>query len=660
MSSVLDWLGDAGPLFFINGLAFFALGLSVALEAHSTHWTLMGKRLPLLAAWGLVASLGNWLQMFLVLRGSALPPDAALVLDTVRLLCLVLSSLLLAQFGLQLLVAHRPGYAWLRTGFWVLAAVFLGVVATILSRSQASHGDAVAMVETWTRNLIYAPGLALTSFAFLTQRSVLQKIKLHSVARDCLGAAIVIGLKMVLSGLMAVPILSIVGAPRPAWLLALQVLRTLTTVAFAFFVVRILRGFESERRQRLDSAIQDQLRAKEEALAVQGKVCAEIERWGASMANMVQTVSSAISQTASLEETLQTVLRETIRLIGLKSGAVFLLDEQEPVLRLVAQEALPEWLCDHLREVRVGDGLAGWVAGEEKVLVVEDTAQDPRPFIPRGEEVVKFYVGVPLRARGKVVGVMHVSGPERHELSAEQIALLVAAGQQLGVAIENSRLYERVRSLATAEERNRVARSIHDSLCQLLGYLNLKAASAEHLLANGQTGRAQEELVEVKRIAQDAYADAREAIFSLRTTASEVGFLPALRAYLDEFQAHYRLKTELILDGVSLADLGADASMQVSCIIQEALTNVRKHASATRVCLRFEPCGSGVQVSIDDDGRGFDPEQTAQARGLHFGLSVMRERATSIGGKLTLSSGPGEGTRVLLWVPGRGRVIENE
>lgn len=271
MSSVLDWLGDAGPLFFINGLAFFALGLSVALEAHSTHWTLMGKRLPLLAAWGLVASLGNWLQMFLVLRGSALPPDAALVLDTVRLLCLVLSSLLLAQFGLQLLVAHRPGYAWLRTGFWVLAAVFLGVVATILSRSQASHGDAVAMVETWTRNLIYAPGLALTSFAFLTQRSVLQKIKLHSVARDCLGAAIVIGLKMVLSGLMAVPILSIVGAPRPAWLLALQVLRTLTTVAFAFFVVRILRGFESERRQRLDSAIQDQLRAKEEALAVQAR-----------------------------------------------------------------------------------------------------------------------------------------------------------------------------------------------------------------------------------------------------------------------------------------------------------------------------------------------------------------------------------------------------
>ncbi len=655
MGSVLDWLVDAGLLFFINGLAFFALGLSVALEAHSTHWTLMGRRLPLLSAWGLVASLGSWLQMFLVLRGSALPPDAALVLDTVRLLCLVLSSLLLAQFGLQLLVAHRPGYVWLRTGFWGLVAVFLGVAATILARSSPSHGESVAMVETWTRNLIYAPGLALTSFAFLVQRGVLHKIKLLTVARDCLGAAIVIGLKMVLSGLLAVPILSILGAPRPAWFLVLQLLRTLTTVGIAFFVVRILRAFESERRRRLDAAIQDQLRAKEEALAVQGKVCAEIERWGSSMANMVQTVSSAISQTSSLEETLHTVLRETIRLIGLKSGAVFLLDEQEPVLRLVAQDALPEWLCDHLREVRVGDGLTGWVAGEDKVLVVEDTAQDPRPFVPKGEEVVKFYVGVPLRARGKVVGVMHVSGPEQHELSAEQIALLVAAGQQLGVAIENSRLYQCVRSLATAEERNRVARSIHDSLCQLLGYLNLKAANAEYLLAEGQAERAQQELVEVKRIAQDAYADAREAIFSLRTTASDVGFLPALRAYLDEFEAHYKLETELILDGVSLDDLGADTSMQVSCIIQEALTNVRKHASATRVCLRFESSGPGVQISIDDDGRGFDPEQTAQARGLHFGLSVMRERATSIGGKLTLSSGPGKGTRVLLWVPRRGK-----
>lgn len=273
----------------------------------------------------------------------------------------------------------------------------------------------------------------------------------------------------------------------------------------------------------------------------QEQVCHEIERWCASMADMVQTVPLAISQPIPLAETMHIALREMLRLTELQCGSAFLLDKQESVLRLVAHEALPE--------------------------------------------------------------------------------------------------------------RNRLAREMHDSLSQLLGYLNLKAASAEQLLLKGQIAEAHDDLLEVKRIAQAAYADTRETIFSLRAATTETGFLPALRNHLDDYQTFYGLRTDLDIEDASLAELPADVGIQVLCIIQEALTNVRKHAAATRVWIRFEPHGPEVQITIQDNGRGFDSEQATTISGPSFGLSIMRERAESVGGRVEVKSEVGKGAQVLVWAP---------
>ena len=652
MNSVSGFLADnAFLLFFLNGLAFFALGLAVALETRKASASQMTESLWLLSAYGFVASLGNWLQMFLLVPGQAAFGDGVPLFSSAKLIVFVLAASLLLQFAIRRIIGTYPRHRWLQLVFVGLASAYLVVLVVILSAPGALGRDWLATGETWARYLLYLPGMALAVPAMLAQRRYFLERDLVPVARDCVGAALAFGLKATVSGVIAVPILGSPGSLGLAVIFPLQVLRTLGTVAILYFILRILWAFELNRQRRLSRAIRERLSAQETALEAQQQVCEEITAWSASMADMVHTVSSAISQPLELQETMRVVLGQVLELTGLEQGAVFLLDEEEPVLNLVAHQGRPDWYVRAASTIRVGDGLAGWCAQTEELLIVDDLANDPRPFVPGAEEVIKYYAGVPLKARGRVVGVMNVSSGRDHELSGQQIALLDAVGQQLGVAIENSRLYQRVRFLATAEERSRLAREIHDSLSQLLGYLNLKAASAEELLAGGQVEQARDALVEVKRIAQDAYADARETIFSLRSPASHAGLVPALKDYLDDYSTFYDLRAELSVDDASLADFSADVGMQVSCIIQEALTNVRKHAGATRVWLRLEPHGSEVQISIKDNGQGFDLEQTTALGGLHFGLSIMRERAESVGGRLEVDSQAGEGTRVVVWMP---------
>jgi two-component system nitrate/nitrite sensor histidine kinase NarX len=143
----------------------------------------------------------------------------------------------------------------------------------------------------------------------------------------------------------------------------------------------------------------------------------------------------------------------------------------------------------------------------------------------------------------------------------------------------------------------------------------------------------------------------REAIFSLRTTLSPgLGLLPSLREYLAEYRAHYGVHVELAGDGDSI-EFSPEVNVQLLRIIQEALTNVRKHAGASRAWVRFGREGSLRRITVEDNGRGFDPARLGREGQQYFGLQIMRERAESIGGSLALDSRPGQGTRVVVRVP---------
>jgi PAS domain S-box-containing protein len=219
-----------------------------------------------------------------------------------------------------------------------------------------------------------------------------------------------------------------------------------------------------------------------------------------------------------------------------------------------------------------------------------------------------------------------------------------------------AQIIEQQRSLAMLHEREQLARELHDGIGQVLGYVKMQAQAARDQLAQGQDATADEYLAQLINVAHDAHADVREYILGAKTTAgSHPEFLPALEGYLAQFAANYGIRTELV---AALA-LGSDAfepmvQAQLLRIIQEALTNARKHAHAHCVQVRFQREDSRARVTIQDDGAGFDPELQETSEGGHFGLRFMQERAQEVGGSVAVISSPGQGTRVEVEVPVRG------
>ena len=225
-----------------------------------------------------------------------------------------------------------------------------------------------------------------------------------------------------------------------------------------------------------------------------------------------------------------------------------------------------------------------------------------------------------------------------------------------------ARLVERERAVATLQERERLARELHDGVGQVLGYLSLQAQTARKRLQDGDDEKADALLARLADVAQHAHVDVRESILALTAASSEHwSLLPTLDRYLQDYQAQYGIRTELsVADGVSEESFEPNTSVQLLRMIQEALTNARKHGAASAVRVEVGRDGDQTCIAVTDDGCGFDPEKLEPDSSRHFGLVFMRERMARIEGSVTIESGQGAGTSVKLKVPvhGDGKVKE--
>ncbi len=218
---------------------------------------------------------------------------------------------------------------------------------------------------------------------------------------------------------------------------------------------------------------------------------------------------------------------------------------------------------------------------------------------------------------------------------------------------ENERLQERVLSVTVLEERERIAREMHDSVGQVLGYVNTKAQAVKALLEAGDAAGAERHLAQLEQAARDVYTDLREAILSLRTTTSpDRRLIPVLQEYVGRFAELSGIHGELIADaGASEIVLSPTADLHLLRIIGEALTNVRKHAAARHAWIRLTARDGVLVTTVADDGVGFDPNQIASRGWKGFGLQTMRERAESIGATFAVRSTGGAGTEVEIRLP---------
>ena len=223
--------------------------------------------------------------------------------------------------------------------------------------------------------------------------------------------------------------------------------------------------------------------------------------------------------------------------------------------------------------------------------------------------------------------------------------LLSAMADLAAIEVEKGRLMERDRLAAVLEERERLAREMHDSLAQVLGYLHLRTESARVSLSAGDVDKAEGVLAETSSVAHEAYVDVREAILGLREAVSKRrGFVDALRDYAAKFSQQAGIPTRLETNGSGTLLLAPEAEVQLMRVVQEALTNVRKHAGARKAQVSLQQ-QDGLRITIEDDGKGFDPAALDNDRD-RFGLFTMRERVERVGGRLEIDSVAGRGTRV--------------
>jgi signal transduction histidine kinase len=246
------------------------------------------------------------------------------------------------------------------------------------------------------------------------------------------------------------------------------------------------------------------------------------------------------------------------------------------------------------------------------------------------------------------------AGPIPFTEEDERGVTLFAA--QAAVAMENARLHGQVQALAAVGERERIARELHDSLAQALGYVRLQAATAREALAQGREDIAAAALGQIGDVAGDAYGEVREAILGLRSGGS--GGERSLVDALGEYVCRYREQTGVDVDfevgpDVAALRLAPAVEVQLVRIIQEAVANVRKHARTARARLRLDvvtgASGPRLRALVADDGQGFDLEHSR--REAHYGLAIMRERAEGVGGHLEIVSSPGRGTQVQVDMP---------
>ena len=193
---------------------------------------------------------------------------------------------------------------------------------------------------------------------------------------------------------------------------------------------------------------------------------------------------------------------------------------------------------------------------------------------------------------------------------------------------------------------------MHDTLAQVLGYLHLRARTARRTLGQDDgPARVEAELEDMATIAHEAYQDVREAILGLRESITPgVGIVASLRAYLQRYSRQAGVDATIeVGDGVP-DSLPPESEIQLVRVVQEALTNVRKHAGAEHVVVRFGRADDNLAITVEDDGCGFDPA-LIEATGNQFGLRSMRERVERVGGRIVVDSTPGAGTRVKIYFP---------
>ncbi len=372
-------------------------------------------------------------------------------------------------------------------------------------------------------------------------------------------------------------------------------------------------------------------------------------------------LAQALSRSADLAESLDSALATVAELLGLETGWVWLLDDQTEEPRLAAARSLPPVLRDH-PEAMHGDCYclstfrAGDLRGAANVNVVwcsrlEKVVQAPAGEGPAGTSL-RCHASVPLAVGERRLGMLNVASSDWRVLSDDELSLLTTAGALVSLAVERSRLEIAGARAVAAEERNRLAREIHDTLAQSLAGLTMQLEVADALAARQGDERLNQAVTRALALTRSTLQEARRSVLDLRAAPLEGR---TLTRALTELAAVTRtaapeLEVEVASEGFERTAGRLPPAIEVGLyrIAQQALANVVRHAGPARAVVRLTLTPGQVHLRVEDDGVGFDPMAMPPDR---FGVVGMGERARLLGGALVIETSPGGGTAIDVVVP---------
>ncbi len=682
-------------VFFFYGLAFFTLGLALALASRRASEFRFAQAIRPLALFGLLHGVHQWIEMFQKIAALTSGYAPTTFQELLRLAVLVLSLLMLAAFGLVLLNPVRGRGRSLF--YFLLALTGLWLAGTLLAIGllRPSAEQAVALADVMARYSLAIPGSLLGAWALMAQQRTFREHGMPQFGRDLVWAATALLLYGVVSELFAretalMPSAIISSTRFLQWFgIPVQLFRGVMAAILAFFMMRALNAFELEAQRRLETANEAKLQAQAEALEAERLSSRQMEQLNADLRqtarelSLMLALSNLLAEPMALQDQLRSALQRLVRSLDFPNASMVLLVNEEVGTVQVqahcgfsrkAEEPKIQPQYDWAQELGMNCATKGLVTCRHlDGSILESTFEEARrnPKCQSYESPMTM-LSLPLIVREKVIGsiVLVQTHPEKERIvTRDELELIVGVIQQLGLSIENARLYQEAQQRkqmlgnllhqivgAQEAERQRIARELHDATGQSLTAISLGLRGVEGLLQKGngeQLPLIASQVGELKNFGANALGELRQIIADLRPSIlDELGLAAALKWYVQAFESRRGIATDFVQEGEAVR-LSSEYETVLFRITQEAMTNIAKHAQASRVTvmLRFTP--AKVCLMVDDDGVGFDVKAQEQRndRLSGWGLLGIQERTSLLGGSYAIDSTPGAGTTIWVTVP---------
>lgn len=367
---------------------------------------------------------------------------------------------------------------------------------------------------------------------------------------------------------------------------------------------------------------------------------------------VLNTLSATISQSPQLTAALDATLECLLKLTAADIGSIHILDPASQDLILCASRGVTKSFIYNERRIPRGACLCGLAARQGEIIVSDDLSRDHR--LSRSacrDERFGSMISLPLSGREKTLGILTLYSKEPRAFAHTDQPLLIAISHHIGVAIENSQIASKTKESALLEERTLIAQELHDNIAQSLAYLSMQTKLLEDRFNSDLPIQVPEEFRQIRTVIQETYQDVRNMLIDFRVPMKEgEGLGLAIQKYCQDYSARTGIATDFFVDP-DLPLIEPIVQTPVFRMIQESLANVRKHARATQASVSVRGSASGLEVTVRDNGNGFDPRAVEKSDREHMGLSIMKERASKLGGSVRITTAPGQGTSVKIEIP---------